>query len=91
MDDNEILQAILEKLNSLEKGQQETNARLNSVEQRMTKIEVVLENDVKKSLNLLAEGHHDTVEKLKQLDTLTEKVDEIQDTVDVLKVLTIKK
>lgn len=88
MDEKQLLQAIAQMMDS---KLEPINKRLDAMDQRFTKIEIILENDVKKSLNLLAEGHHDTVEKLKQLDTLTEKVDEIQDTVDVLKVLTIKK
>ncbi|MCI9274279.1 MAG: DUF5320 domain-containing protein [Clostridiales bacterium] len=88
MDEKQLLQAIAQMMDS---KLEPINKRLDAMDQRFTKIEIILENDVKKSLNLLAEGHHDTVEKLKQLDTLTEKVDEIQDIVDVLKVLTIKK
>ena len=88
MDDNAFLEAIGQMMDS---KLEPIRADLSEVKQRVTKIEVVQENTIAKQINLLVEGHGDIVKKLRGLDVLTEKVDDIQDTVEVLKRLTVKK
>lgn len=57
----------------------------------INQFKAIIETDVTHKITLLAEGHGDVVKKLRGLDTLAEKVDDIQDTVDVLKHITVKK
>ena len=66
-------------------------SRIDEISQRCTNIEIYLENNVDRNLKLLREGQAGINEKFKQLDQLTEKVEDIQTTVEVLKVLTAKK
>jgi len=65
---------------------------ISSINQRLTSVELTIENDVKKNVQLLAEGHTGLAngqEKIiNRLDKLEEKTDEIQDTVSVLKIVT---
>ena len=64
---------------------------LGEVKQRVTKIEITQETVTNKKLELLFEGQRDTLDKFHQLDELADKVEDIQTTVEVLKVLTVKK
>ncbi len=66
-------------------------SELENINKRMTRIEVTLGNDIVKELNLLGEGQQVVIEKFHQLDKLTEKVEDIQNTVEVLKAITVKK
>ena len=63
---------------------------MSDVKGRVVKIELRQENIVDKSIKLLVEGHGDIVKKLRGLDDLTERVEDIQHTVDVLKDITVK-
>ncbi len=62
--------------------------QIQAIDQRTTKIEIHLENTVGKTMQLLLEGQQGMNQKFRQLDDLTEKVEDIQTTVDVLKRLT---
>lgn len=95
MDEKTLLQAIgqmmKQGLEPIKEDLQDLKQRMTGMEQRMTKIEITQENVTNKKLDLLFEGQQDTLRKFRQLDELAEKVDDIQTTVEVLKVLTIKK
>lgn len=62
----------------LEQGQAETNSRLERVEQRVTKLELVLENETNKNIKLLAEGHMILSKKIDDLKDLNVKVIDLQ-------------
>lgn len=88
MDNQELLQAIEAMM---DKKLAANNAEmLKVINERFTRVEVKLENDVEKRLSLLGEGQQMVVEKIHQLDKLTEKVEDIQNTVEVLKYLSVK-
>ena len=99
MDNQELLQAIEtmmdKKLDAKLAPINERLARIEEhtdrIEERTTKTEIILENDIHKQLKLLGEGQQMVIEKFHQLDALTEKVDDIQTTVEVLKALSVKK
>ena len=76
----------------LEQGQSSMQGDITSmqgdvtdIKQRVLSIEVTLENQIAPNIRLLAEGHSGIVDKLKDFDILIAKVDDVQDTVDVLK------
>ena len=82
--ENEILQQILTKLDSLEQGQVKTNQRLegmqtdlNEVNQNQTRTEVLIENETNPSIKAIAEAYKDH----------TERLERIENTVDDLKVM----
>jgi tetrahydromethanopterin S-methyltransferase subunit G len=79
---NELLSAISIMMDS---KLEPINKRLDGIEQRLDKVELTLENETNKNIKLLAEGHVDVVNRL---DKLERKVEDIEDTVSVLKVLT---
>lgn len=79
---NELLSAISIMMDT---KLEPINKRLDRLEQRLDKVELTLENETNKNIKLLAEGHIDVVNRL---DKLERKVEDIEDTVSVLKVLT---
>lgn len=88
MNDSEMLQAILDKVTSMD-------ARLGVVESDMadmktdiTKINVTLENDVMTQLKLLGEGQQMVIEKFAKLDKVAEDVEEIKVKVTALEAVT---
>jgi len=81
---NDNLSAVNSRLDRIEN-------RVDKIENRVVKIEITQENQIVPNIKLLAEGHSLTVEKLDTLDTLVEKVEDIQNTVDVLKYIAVKK
>lgn len=85
------LHEVKQRVTRVEAAQETMQADLQEVKQRVTKVEATQETIVMRNIKLLAEGHGDVVRKLEQLDTLTEKVEDIQDTVTVLKYITVKK
>ena len=54
------------------------------VKERTTRIEVTLENDIKKSVQLIAEGHAGIVDKIHDLDSIKTTVEDTKDEVDVV-------
>ncbi len=92
MDNQELLQALESMMDKkLNESLTPIKSELENINKRMTRIEVTLENDIVKELNLLGEGQQVVIEKFHQLDKLTEKVEDIQNTVEVLKAITVKK
>ena len=88
MEDREILQAILDKVTSMdtrlstvEGDLSEVKADLSEVKERTTKIEVTLENDIKTQLQLLGEGQQG-------MDKVAEDVEEIKIKVSALENVT---
>jgi len=51
----------------------------------LTEVRIIQENEVLPKINLLAEGHSGLVQRLDDLADLPEKVDDIQNTVSILK------
>ena len=62
-----------------------------STDIRLKKIELVQENVTNKNIQILLEGQTGINDKFQRLDSLEEKVEDIQMTVSVLKALTVKK
>ncbi len=99
MDNQELLQALEammdkklnESLTPIKSELKSINERMAKTEERTTRIEILLENDISKKLNLLSEGQQIVVEKFHKLDALAEKVEDIQNTVEVLKAISVKK
>ena len=82
---DEKLEPIKQDISSINQRLTSVEEKIGTVETRMTKMELTLENDVKKSVQLLAEGHTEVVTRL---DRLEEKTDDIQETASILKVVT---
>ena len=55
------------------------------IKKRVTKIEVTQEHEVLRNIRLLAEGHSGVIDRLNRLEELPEQVEDIQNTVSVLK------
>ncbi len=82
---------IEERTNRIEEHTNQIEERTSRIEERTIRTEMILENDIRRELNLLGEGQQVVIEKFRQLDKLTEKVEDIQNTVEVLKAITVKK
>jgi len=50
----------------------------------------VLENETRKNIQMLAEGHTGVIERLDTIDSKVSKIDDIEDTVSVLKLIAIR-
>lgn len=48
---------ILEKLDELGQGLKEVNARTTRIEERTTRIELTIENEISKKIDIIGEGH----------------------------------
>ena len=62
--------------------------RLDKIDQRTTKIEITLENDIKTRLQLLTEGQQGMNDKFRKLDLVAEDVEEIKHKVTALEAVT---
>jgi len=71
--------------NKLETQLAPMRADMAEIKERVTKIELTQENKILPNIQLLAEGHSGLVERLSHLEELPEQVEDIQNTVSVLK------
>jgi DNA repair ATPase RecN len=85
------LDKIDTRLDQMDARFDKVDARLDKIEQdvtevkqRTTKIEVTLENQTNKSIQLLAEGHANVVEKLAKLDDISKMAEDTKMKVDVM-------
>ena len=89
MDEKALLEAIGQiidsKLEPIRGDLSGVRSKLEDVEQRVIKVELIQENAVAKQIQLLAESHIGIVEKLRGLDDLNEKVEDMQDAIFALK------
>ena len=81
-----------QRLDKLEQGQVEANQRLDKLEQGQIDIKqeqlrtnMIIENEIRKNIKILAEGHGAMVSKLDDLKDIGEKVIELQMETSVLK------
>lgn len=79
---------IIGMLEQLFVGQQETNQRLDKLEQNQKKLELHIENVTDKNIRIVAEQHGDIVHRL---DNLESDMEDVKDSVSVLKVITARK
>ena len=85
------LQGLKETVTSNTQELQGLKEIATSTDIRLKKIELVQENVTNKNIQILLEGQTGINDKFQRLDSLEEKVEDIQMTVSVLKALTVKK
>lgn len=85
------LQGLKETVTSNAQELQGLKEITTSTDIRLKKIELVQENVTNKNIQILLEGQTGINDKFQRLDSLEEKVEDIQMTVSVLKALTVKK
>ena len=92
MVDMEMLEAMRqmlhEELEPMKHDLAEVRQHVENIEQRTTKIEVTLENDIAKRLKSLGEGQEGMNEKFAKLDKVAEDVEEIKVKVTALEAVT---
>ncbi len=64
---------------------------VEGVEKRLKKVELTQENDIQQEIRQLFEGQRNTLEQFQSVHEINDRVKDIQNAVDVLKVLTVKK
>lgn len=78
MDDKMLLEAIGQMMDTkLENALQPINKRLDAIYQRTERLEVLLENDLPKQIQTLAEGHKDILDRIpeaEEIDALRSRV-----------------
>ena len=72
---------ILQMLGEVLVEQKNTNKRLDAIEQRVTRTEVLLENEIRPNIQMLAEGQNTIQKQIKRLSV----IDSLQDDVATLK------
>ena len=95
MDNNELLQALYNDLQSIKKTAETTNERLTKMEatvgstnERLTKMEIAQENVVIKNMQLLLEGQKGMNEQLQKLDQLSADMEDVRIKVTALEEVT---
>ncbi len=89
MENQELLQAIRQIVKEEVSAQVDpVKQDISGVKQEITKINIRLENDVDKRLQLLAEGQQGMNEKFQKLDQVAEDVEEIKLTTRALEAVT---
>lgn len=72
----------------LELGQSKLEQGQAKLEQSVTQINIKLENNIEKKLDLLFEGQQGINEKFKKLDDVAADVEDIKDTINALEAMT---
>lgn len=73
MTDSELLQAIYSDMQEMKSDMQEMKSDMQELKQRVTGIEVTLENETNKNIKLLAENHGNLIDKLNQAIKVSDK------------------
>jgi len=82
----EDLRAIGELMdNKLDAALEPLKTDISEIKERVVKIEVTQENVILPGIQLLSEGHSGLADRLDRLEELPEQVEDIQNTVSVLK------
>lgn len=66
MTENEKLDLLLSKMQEMNSELQEMKSEMQEIKRRTTNIELTLENEVNRNIQILAENHLNLVEKLNQ-------------------------
>ncbi|TQI66770.1 hypothetical protein [Clostridium sp. KNHs216] len=90
MNDNELLQAILNKLDGLEKGQEALQKDVSSLQAGQLKIQITLENDIGKKISALFDGHQLDSEKIEHISETVDDIDAAMTAVDIVTKANIK-
>lgn len=92
MEDKQILEAILHEIkdmkadmndikadmNDMKADMNDMKADMHELKERTTKIEVTLENDVNRNIQLLMEGHIGLVQNIKEIKQDTSQIEDIK-------------
>lgn len=81
----EIINAVQEMMMDLKKN---LNERMDVLENGQREIKMTLENEIRPNIQLLAEGHKQSAEKLDKLESLSEDVEYIRLKTDVIEAVT---
>lgn len=73
MTDNELLQAIYGDMQEMKSDMQEMKSDMRELKQRVSGIEVTLENETNRNIKLLAENHGTLIDKLNQAIKVSDK------------------
>lgn len=66
MTENEKLDLLLSKMQDMNSEMQDMKSEMQEIKRRTTNIELTLENEVNRNIQILAENHLNLVEKLNQ-------------------------
>lgn len=88
MENQEMLQVILSEIREIKTDVSGLKEDVSGLKAEVTKINIRLENDVEKRLQLLAEGQQGMNEKFQKLDQVAADVEEIKLTTRALEAVT---
>lgn len=73
MTDRELLQALFDDMKSMKSDMQSMKSDIQSLNQKVTKIEMTLENNTNHNIQLIAENHISLVDKLNEAIKVQDK------------------
>lgn len=86
-----LLEALTKDVAELKQSQIKLEGDVNSLKEGQVKTNVILENEIRPNISLLAEGHKGVIERLDKLDSMADELEDVKDSVSILKLLHIKK
>ena len=84
----DILLTMQSEIRSIHTEMSEMKQTQQQQGQEIAKINMTLEHNISKQLELLGEGQQMVIDKFKQLDQVAEDVEDIKDTVNALEAIT---
>ena len=84
----DILLSMQSEIRSIHTEMSEMKQTQQQQGQEIAKINMTLEHNISKQLELLGEGQQMVIDKFKQLDQVAEDVEDIKDTVNALEAIT---
>ena len=92
MSDRELLQAMYDDLQKIKRDTQELKQRITTLEDKVTKVEFILDNEIRVNIQRVAEGHldlsrnlHEAMKPSNELEMLAIKVRVLESDVRELK------
>lgn len=81
------VQTINDRLGIIETEMSAVKQEVSMVKQEVVKINITIENEIRPNIQLIAEGHMDIANKLDDMSEKIAEIDDIKDSVSVLKAL----
>lgn len=73
MTNDEILLALYSDMQEMKSGMQEIKTDMRELKQRVTGVEMTLENETNRNIRILAENHGNLIDKLNQAIKVSDK------------------
>ena len=87
IDNTQLYQLLSEQISDLKSGM---DAKFAGIDEKIEGIKVIIENDIRPSIQKVAEGHAMLAEKLERIDRIEDRLDEMQGSMTALEAAIVK-